>query len=302
MRRVTSLALRQVVLGVGDLHGGGFAILNTIYTVFYGGYLQAFQTAMGWKRIKGGDVAKTYQQAGSLVDTVYTEVMRGLHTMHALYYLKDNGDVITSMDPQKLAVELVLSFNAFLDHKIETSTDEVLIVNINFARLVSQYKMFKEAVTVGDAITVEKVYNDYLPIFVYLGKHNYYNILLDQTEEYYDRIPYSILQLVRHNRFQKLYDGTDRKNNSMSHWAIDSLMELMNKNVKELDFPNTIEAWQLHSQNVMLALASRSFVTNEYTNHHSTDVQDAKNLGCDKYNDMSQKRNIKTKITPSNRS
>ena len=51
MRRVLSLALKQVVLGVGDLHGGGFAILNTIYTMFYGGYLQAFQTAMGWRQV-----------------------------------------------------------------------------------------------------------------------------------------------------------------------------------------------------------------------------------------------------------
>ena len=300
-RRVLSLALKQVVLGVGDLHGGGFAILNTIYTVFYGGYLQAFQTAMGWKRINGGDVAKTYQQAGSLVEIVYTEVMRNLHYMHASIYYKAHSTTIATMDPTKLALKLVLSFNEFLDKKIETSTDEVLIVNINFVRLVSQYKLFKEAVTEGDSITVEKIYNDYLPIFVYLGKHNYYNILLDQTEEYYDRIPYRILQLVRQNRFQKLYDGTDRKNTSMSHWAIDALMELMNKNVKELDFSNKIEAWELHSQNIMFALESRVFVTNEYSNHRSMEVQDAKNSGSDKYTDLSQKGNIKTKTIPLNR-
>ena len=35
MRLVLSLALNQVVLGVGDLYGGGFSILNPIYTVFY---------------------------------------------------------------------------------------------------------------------------------------------------------------------------------------------------------------------------------------------------------------------------
>ena len=70
MRWVLSTALKQVVLGVGDFYGGGFAILNTIYNVFYGGYLQVFQPPMGWKQIKGGGVAKTYQQAGSLVNIV----------------------------------------------------------------------------------------------------------------------------------------------------------------------------------------------------------------------------------------
>ena len=39
--------------------------------------------------------------------------------------------------------------------------------------------MFKEAVTVGDSITVEKIYNDYLSVVIQLRKHNYYNIILD---------------------------------------------------------------------------------------------------------------------------
>ena len=60
----------------------------------------------------------------------------------------------------------------------------MLRININFVRLVSKYKMFKKAMMVGDS-TVEKVYNNYLPVFVYLGKHNYYNTILDQTEEFY---------------------------------------------------------------------------------------------------------------------
>ena len=178
----------------------------------------------------------------------------------------------------------------------------MLLLNIIFVKLVSQYNMFREAATIGELITVEKIYNEYLPIFMHLRKHNYYSILLDQTEEYYDRIPYHILQLIRENRFQKLYDGTDRRQNSLSHWVIDALMELMNKNVKELYFPNTIDGWQLHSQNIMLALASSSFVMNEQTNHQSLDVQNAKNSGLDNYIDMSQKGNTKTKLTPLNQS
>ena len=106
------------MLGVGDLHGGCFAILNTIYTVFYGGYLQVFQTSMGWKRIKGGDAVKNYQQAGSLVNIVYIEVMRGLHYMYASCYYKDRTNDITGVDPHKLAVDIVLSFDEFLDKKL----------------------------------------------------------------------------------------------------------------------------------------------------------------------------------------
>ena len=42
IRIMQSRALNQVVLGVGDLHGGGFAILNKIYALLYGGFLQVF--------------------------------------------------------------------------------------------------------------------------------------------------------------------------------------------------------------------------------------------------------------------
>ena len=108
MRRVLSLALKKVVSGVGDLHGGGFAILNTVYTVFYGGFLQALQTAMGWKRINGSDIAKTYQPTGSLVSIVYTEAMRGLHYLHASSYYNNNIDDIKQMNSQRIAIDLVM--------------------------------------------------------------------------------------------------------------------------------------------------------------------------------------------------
>ena len=42
MRSVLSYDLSQVILGIGVLYGGGFSILNSIYTVLYGGYLQKF--------------------------------------------------------------------------------------------------------------------------------------------------------------------------------------------------------------------------------------------------------------------
>ena len=46
-RQVLSKALQQIVLGIGDLHCGGFAILNSIYYAFYGGFMQVFQNTMG---------------------------------------------------------------------------------------------------------------------------------------------------------------------------------------------------------------------------------------------------------------
>ena len=104
------------------------------------------------------------------------------------------------MNPSNLGVELVVDFDLFLDNKMSTSTDQVLKVMINFVKLVSQYVIFKEAATVGDYITVENIYNDYLPVYIHLRKSNYYNILPDQMEEYCNCIPYHVLQWIRHDR------------------------------------------------------------------------------------------------------
>ena len=72
----------------------------------------------------------------------------------------------------------------------------------------------------------------------------------------------------------------------MSHWALDDLIELMNKNVNEMDFPNTIAGRQLHIQNIMLSLTPQSFVMIGYTNHQILESQNAKNSGMDEYVDI----------------
>ena len=56
------------------------------------------------------------------------------------------------------ATDMVLSFDVFLDKKLKISIDEVLFVNISVVKLVTQYEMFKEAVIVGDLITVKKLH------------------------------------------------------------------------------------------------------------------------------------------------
>jgi hypothetical protein len=41
-------ALNRIIMVPGDLHGGGFHfVLMVVFQLFYGGFLQAFQTALG---------------------------------------------------------------------------------------------------------------------------------------------------------------------------------------------------------------------------------------------------------------
>ena len=67
-------AIDQVIFIPGDLHGGGFHIMQVVYNLFYGAIIQKIQTILQWKRICGSDVSKCYQQAASLAYVLATEM------------------------------------------------------------------------------------------------------------------------------------------------------------------------------------------------------------------------------------
>ena len=71
-------ALDQVIFIPGDLHGGGFHILQIVYNLFYGAIIQKVQTVLQWKQICGSDVSKCYQQAASLATITVQEMERHL--------------------------------------------------------------------------------------------------------------------------------------------------------------------------------------------------------------------------------
>ncbi len=53
-------AFQKVYMLPGDLHGGRFHTLGPVYSLFYGGFLQPIQLALGYKRISNKKVEKTF--------------------------------------------------------------------------------------------------------------------------------------------------------------------------------------------------------------------------------------------------
>ena len=65
----------QVVPVGGDLHLR-FHLLDAIYRLFYGGFLQPLQWILGWKHVNGKDVSKTFQKCDEMAGIVYDGVDR----------------------------------------------------------------------------------------------------------------------------------------------------------------------------------------------------------------------------------
>ena len=71
-------ALDQVIFIPGDLHGGGFHVMQVVYNLFYGAIIQKVQAVLKWKRICSSDVSKCYQQSTSLASILARELERSL--------------------------------------------------------------------------------------------------------------------------------------------------------------------------------------------------------------------------------
>ena len=111
----------------------------------------------------------------------------------------------------------------------------------------------------GDAIIIEWTYREMLSIFYATGKKHYYEIDLKQMEDLYNRIPYKYLHLVRINRTVPSYSGTDQQGNPMGNWALDGLIEIVQKYYHKMNYhTGKSNGWLKHSPQVMvMSKASR---------------------------------------------
>ena len=70
--------MQQITHVPGDLHGGCFHFLSAIYSLYYAALIQPIQALIGWKRIKGTDATKCYQQAAGLAMMITGELEKHL--------------------------------------------------------------------------------------------------------------------------------------------------------------------------------------------------------------------------------
>ena len=102
---VLQKALTRMVPIPGDLHGR-FHMLDAIYRIFYGCFLQPIQTMLGWKKLNGTDVIQTYDQCHRLADLVYVEVSRVLWDYFICNFFgeEDNQKLLKDVAAEELAV------------------------------------------------------------------------------------------------------------------------------------------------------------------------------------------------------
>ena len=259
-RNVLKKALSRIVHVTGDLHGGNFHFLSAVYTVFYGALIQPIQTLLGWKRIRGTDVTKCYQQAAGLAILISDIIKK--HLFDEFFISLDNDalkwlDISKIDDPAGFAVALGKAFLAWAEEKQSTTDDELFVMGLNYMKMMEYYKMFRASIRSGDAVSIEWLYKEFLPLFLITGKHNYFEINLGMIENFYNHISNKILHLVRINRCTPIHDGLDKYKNPMANWAQDDLLEHIQPEYHTMPFS--------HSHHLVAKKRCMKFVQHEFT-------------------------------------
>ena len=105
-----------------------------------------------------------------------------------------------------------------------------------------------------------------LPLFGITAKKHYFKIDLKQMEDLYKQILYKYLHLTRINWTVLLYSGVDKQGDPMENWAMDGLIETVQKYYHKMNF-NTGKAntWLKHSSHVMVMSKASCIVIEEYS-------------------------------------
>lgn len=275
-RTALSRALRQVVMIPGDLHMGGFHFLDPIFTLYYGSFLQPIQVALGWKHIYGHDVSQCFQQATQLVDIVLSGCERILYdrVFHSIPQDEHEHQMATKSEEQ-YCEWLASKFVAFLVATADQSENEVDAMVANFVITARLFRLFQKSSRCGDEVTKEHLSVEFLPIFHELKKRNYSEIDLSLMEEYYARVPFPILEILRRNRTQKLYLGTDGNGKPMAFHELDDCMEMVMPKIKEMPVKTTGESWTAHSTKIPLVAKSSVFVDTWFTEYTDVETYDS---------------------------
>ena len=193
-----------------------------------------------------------------------------------MYHSEDRRHVYQRIqNAKKLAIHLAEGYHNWMEECCQNTTDEVFWLVLNFIAVMNLYRLFRVTVHSGDAVIIEWIYREMLPPFNVTNKKHYFEIGLKQIEDLYNKISAKLLHLTRINRTVPLYTGFDSQGEPMLNWALDSLIETVQKYYHKMNFhTGKSNGWLKYSSHVMVMSKVRWIVMEEYSCLNNTDDRD----------------------------
>jgi hypothetical protein len=215
----------------GDWHAG-LAMLQSIFHLYFPGYLEQFKFLLKWKNYSK-DCRKNYYQASRAV--MFQNKVVSTFLFHKFIQKLDAlrrkfGDGSDADFMYFIAVE----FKAWLKALI-VQDDQWLALNASFVLMSNDFLRFVKSYRGGDSIAIEQGYRIFCPIWRLNGQHRYYQRHWTQQEVLFGRAPFYVLQIIRRSRTTCRYANTKK-----GHLAKDECVEIGNLFLSKLPTPKDV--------------------------------------------------------------
>ena len=178
-------ALEVVKRLPGDWHAG-LNWAQSIFDVFYVGFLDEFQDLLKWNKTYK-EVSKCYFNAVRLITFVFDEVVR--FYVHQYVSQVAASEVDCHVEDDVYIAKVTIGLIKFL-RGLKNSKDKWISTCGVFIEIAHDFLQFVNAYRVGDSIMVEYGYQKFLPVLKLIGHNKYVEIIYAQQETLY-KSPFS---------------------------------------------------------------------------------------------------------------
>ena len=262
-------ALDCVVETSGPLHVA-FHMLQTVFDIF-GLILKSVGQLLKWKKIKYNRVSDSFQAARSLCMILLEELERYLiDVMITIEFSNEEREEFdTHLARDDFPILFSKKYIAFLKTNKWSEDNTARRYCCNFVVMARRFRMYWNAIRLGDKLVQESIFCSWIGIFSLLRKRNYVEIALNTIEQEYGSISYKDLEQLRLNSYVK-FNGNKHDNDGREFYcvALDECQEIINSWTKKLPMGTDEKKWVEHSKNLMFARQCINFENREYRKGH----------------------------------
>ena len=254
-------ALKRIVEIPGTLHIS-FHMLQSIFDLFRP-LIKWILNVVRWKKAKINHVSDSFQICRDLSFLALEECERYLMDVMLTIELSEGERRQLMEDTNKIPSILSRMFNKFLSGAPSWSrNNNARKMILNFVQMTRKFRSYWNAVRCGDRIIQEKIFIEWLGIFVLAGKSNYFEICLNSIEKEYGEVSYKELQEIRINSYVNYENKNDGK--SCHFVGLDEAQEMLNYWTKLLPVTGDVDNWIFHSGNLMFARQAINYENEQY--------------------------------------
>ena len=183
--------------------------LQFIFTIYYGGFIQACQVVLGTKRIRQDPTKGKWRDSEILTMKIYWALRRvRLEEFLRRFMARDDTKQLLDMndkDPCDIVWKLEKEYQSFCD-SLETCACEKSRAAALFMKYTQDWLLCMEGVSLGDWATLEVQGHDWLARWFCVKKPQYREECQRRIEMMY-ALPAWLLEYIRMNRFIRMSNG-----------------------------------------------------------------------------------------------